>query len=182
MTSALIEPPGTTADTFLGFPFVADLDNLDADIAILGIPYGMPYEASAEANDQSKAPNAIRQSPDESFIAYTRNHFDWNLGGYLLDGRDVKIVDCGNVTADQTDHKEHYRRAEQAARKTYATNTVLIPCGGSNRAPTPVMSSHAAHGAPATLLATAAHRRDAELKRAPLPQQPNQQPVQATIR
>ena len=157
MTSALIEPPGTTADTFLGFPFVADLDNLDADIAILGIPYGMPYEASAEANDQSKAPNAIRQSPDESFIAYTRNHFDWNLGGYLLDGRDVKIVDCGNVTADQTDHKEHYRRAEQAARKIFSANTVLITLGGDHGVPIPVMRALEVFGVPITLVHVDAH-------------------------
>lgn len=157
MTSALIEPPGTTADTFLGFPFVADLDNLDADIAILGIPYGMPYEASAAANDQSKAPNAIRQSPDESFIAYTRNHLDWDLGGYLLDGRDVKIVDCGNVTADQTDHKEHYRRAEQAARKIFSANTVLITLGGDHGVPIPVMRALEVFGVPITLVHVDAH-------------------------
>lgn len=157
MTAALIEPPGTTSDTFLGFPFVADLDNLNADIAILGIPYGMPYEASAEANDQSKAPNAIRQSPDESFIAYTRNHFDWDLGGHLLDGRDVKIVDCGNVTAVQTDHKEHYRRAEQAARKIFSANTVLITLGGDHGVPIPVMRALEVFGVPITLVHVDAH-------------------------
>ncbi len=38
-----------------------DLDNLNSDIAILGIPFGMPYESQAMANDQSRASDAIRQ-------------------------------------------------------------------------------------------------------------------------
>ena len=33
--------PGTP--TFLNFPLCLDLDQLDADFAILGIPYGAPY-------------------------------------------------------------------------------------------------------------------------------------------
>ena len=97
MSKHLTEAPGTKPDTFLDFPFQPELDNLDADIAILGIPFGMPYEVSAIANDQSNAPDAIRQASSELDIAYTRNHFDWDLGGYLLDGRDIKVVDCGNA-------------------------------------------------------------------------------------
>lgn len=157
MTSKLLEPPGTSPATFLDFPFVTDLDNLDADIAILGIPYGMPYESSAEPNDQSKAPNAIRRSPSLPDIAYTRNHFDWDLGGHLLDGRDIKIVDCGNVTADKTDHKVHYRRAEQVARKIFTANTVLITLGGDHGVPIPVMRALEVFGVPITLVHVDAH-------------------------
>ena len=47
MTTELIEPPGTMPRTFLDFPLADDLDALHADIAVLGIPFGMPYEASA---------------------------------------------------------------------------------------------------------------------------------------
>ena len=43
MTQKLIQPPGTTSGTFLDFPLVTELDNFAADIAILGIPFGMPY-------------------------------------------------------------------------------------------------------------------------------------------
>ncbi len=98
MTEKLTERPGTFPRTFLEFPFADDLDDLDADIAILGIPFGMPYHAAAMANDQSRAPDAIRQS--SSHVEYTRTNYDWDLGGPLLDGRDIRVVDCGNVTAD----------------------------------------------------------------------------------
>ena len=157
MTDDLTEPPGTKPDTFLDFPFHADLDDLEADIAILGIPFGMPYESTSFPNDQSNAPDAIRQASSESGIAYTRNHFDWDLGGQLLDGRDIKVVDCGNVTSDKADHKEHYRRAEQAARKIFSANSTLIALGGDHGVPIPVMRALEVFDVPVTLVHVDAH-------------------------
>ncbi len=157
MTPKLTQPPGTTPGTFLNFPLASDLDNLDADIAILGVPFGMPYEPSAMANDQSRTPDALRQSAKPFDIAYIRDHFDWDLGGPLLDGRDIKVVDCGNVTADMNDHKTHYRRAEQAARKIFSANTTLVTLGGDHGVPIPVMRALEVHDAPVTLVHVDAH-------------------------
>ncbi len=155
MTDRLTEAPGGPPRTFLDFPLVADLDGLEADIAILGIPFGMPYEAAAMANDQSRAPDAIRQAPDDTH--YTKNHFDWDLGGPLLDGRDIAVVDCGNVTADMSDHKEHYRRAEQAARKILQAGATLVTLGGDHGIPIPVMRALECKGEPITLVHVDAH-------------------------
>lgn len=117
----------------------------------------MPYDASSIANDQSNAPDAIRQASSASDTAYTRNHFDWDLGGQLLDGRDIKVVDCGNVTADETDHKEHYRRAEAAARKIFAAGSTLITLGGDHGVPIPVMRALEVFDTPVTLVHVDAH-------------------------
>ena len=157
MTDDLTESPGTKPDTFLDFPFHTDLDDLDADIAILGIPFGMPYESTSIPNDQSNAPDAIRQASSESDNAYTRNHFDWDLGGQLLDGRDIKVVDCGNVTTGKAGHKEHYRRAEQAARKIFSANSTLIALGGDHGIPIPVMRALEVFDVPVTLVHVDAH-------------------------
>ena len=157
MTHDLTEPPGTNPNTFLDFPLQTDLDDLDADIAILGIQFGMPYESTSIPNDQSNAPNAIRQASSETDIAYTRNHFDWDLGGQLLDGRDIKVVDCGNVTTDKADHKEHYRRAERAARKIFSANSTLIALGGDHGVPIPVMRALEVFDVPVTLVHVDAH-------------------------
>ena len=155
MTTTLTEPPGTFPRTFLEFPFADDLDNLDADIAILGIPFGMPYHAAAMANDQSRAPDAIRRASLD--IDYTRNHYDWDLGGPLLDGRHIRVVDCGNVTAEPADHREHYRRAEQAARKILSANATIITLGGDHGVPIPVMRALEEAGSPVTLVHVDAH-------------------------
>ena len=157
MASELTEPPGKGPSTFLDFPYQADLDSLDADIAILGIPFGMPYASDSAPNDQSRAPNAIRQATSKEDIAYTRNHFDWDLGGHLLDGRDIRIVDCGNVTADKSDHKEHYRRAQEAARKIFEANATLITLGGDHGVPIPVMRALEVFNTPITLVHVDAH-------------------------
>ena len=139
MTSELTVAPGNSSGTFLNFPLVLDLDKLQADFAILGIPFGMPYDAASMPNDQSRAPDAIRRMPTMADIEYTKNHYDWDLGGHLFDGKDIKVVDCGNVSADQADHQAHYRHAEEAARRIFSSGAILISLGGDHGVPIPVM-------------------------------------------
>ena len=137
----LTELPKGNAKGFLGFPLNLDLDNLDAHIAILGVPYGLPYYPNELSNDQSTAPDILRSSAQDAAWDEPRtlNHFDWDLGGSLLDNRDIKIIDCGNVTADFRDPREHYRRAEEVARKVFNTNATLISFGGDHGIPIPIM-------------------------------------------
>jgi agmatinase len=139
MTSELTVPPRNSSGTFLDFPLVLDLDGLQVDFAILGIPFGMPYDVASMANDQSRAPDAIRQMPTMADIEYTKNHYDWDLGGHLFAGKDIRVVDCGNVSADRADHRTHYRRAEEAARKIFSSGAILISLGGDHGVPIPVM-------------------------------------------
>ena len=133
----LTTAPVGSPSTFLNFPLALDLDALAADIAILGIPYGLPYHVNERANDQSLAPDALRQASVD--VDYTVNHFDWDLAGTLLAGKDVRIVDCGNVTTVLGDDEEHYRRAEAAARKILDAGATLISIGGDHGIPIPVM-------------------------------------------
>lgn len=155
MEERLTERPGGSVRTFLDFPLALDLDALDADIAILGIPFGMPYDPAAMPNDQSCAPDCLRRASMD--IDYTRSHYDWDLGGPLLNGRNVRIVDCGNVTADATDHAAHYRRAEQAARKIIRAGATLVVLGGDHGVPIPVMRALSERGSSITLVHVDAH-------------------------
>jgi agmatinase len=134
----LIDPPRETPHTFLDFPLASSFDDFDAHIAVLGIPFGMPYTTDSMANDQSRAPDAIRQFTSKSDIHYSRYHFDWDLGGPLLDGRKIRVVDCGNVASSRLDHKQHYENAEQVARHIFSHNTTLITLGGDHGIPIPV--------------------------------------------
>ncbi|MEM7538809.1 MAG: agmatinase [Chloroflexota bacterium] len=152
-----IESPKLSPCTFLDFPLATDLDNFQADIAILGVPFGMPYTADAMANDQSQAPDAIRQFTNKSDIYYSVNHYDWDLRGPLLDGRDIRVVDCGNVTASMSDHKQHYIRAEEVARKIFNHNATLITLGGDHGVPIPIMRALEVFGSEVTLVQVDAH-------------------------
>jgi agmatinase len=157
VSNALTEVTTPVASSFLDFPVCTDLDKLAADIAILGIPFGLPYEPAAMANDQSRAPDAIRQASSMTDIFYTKNHYDFDLGGLLLDGKDVRVVDCGNVSAITSDHQEHYRRAERAAKKIFSAGAVLIALGGDHGVPIPVMRALEVFNTPVTLIHVDAH-------------------------
>lgn len=136
MTERLTEPPGATQRTFLDFPLVEDLDRLDADIAILGIPHGKPYVPSDLGNEQSRAPDALRAACQH--LDYTRTSHDFDLGGPLLDGRAIRVVDCGNVVADMADPAAQYRNAEAALRRIFRAGATPICLGGDHGIPIPV--------------------------------------------
>lgn len=157
MSPKLVERPSRVPSTFLYFPFEDDLDNLDADIAVLGIPFGMPYSPDGLANDQSLAPDALRQTPIESDVFYSLNHYDFDLGGPLLDDRDIKVVDCGNVAADMADPVAHYRNAEAAVRKIVKSGATLISLGGDHGIPIPILRGMEELGEKITLVQIDAH-------------------------
>jgi len=142
---------------FLDFPVAGSLENLNADVAVLGVPFGMPYDVASMANEQSRAPDALRRATSAADIRYTRQHFDWDLGGPLLDGRDVRVVDCGNVSAVSADHREHYRRAELAARRILAQGAILIGLGGDHGITIPLLRALEQLGKPVTLVHVDAH-------------------------
>ena len=154
----LIELPKGIAKGFLGFPLNLDLENLDAQIAILGVPYGLPYYPNELANDQSTAPDLLRQNAQDAAWdePRTTNHFDWDLGGSLLDNKNIKIIDLGNVTADFRNPSEHYKRAEEVARKVFSSNTTLISIGGDHGIPIPIMRA-LPEGNPVVLIQIDAH-------------------------
>lgn len=54
-------PPDAGTPTFMNFPLYLDLEKLDADFAILGIPYGAPYGDDDIPNDQAAAPAVVRR-------------------------------------------------------------------------------------------------------------------------
>ncbi len=151
----LTQVAGSPPTTFLDFPSMDSIENLNADIAVLGIPFGMPYQPSEMANDQSLAPDAIRQF--STYAHETREHFDFDLGGPLLDERDIRVIDCGNVTADLSDPAEHYRRAEAVAGMILGAGTTLIALGGDHGVTIPVLQALKNTGKSITLVHIDAH-------------------------
>jgi len=154
MTSPLTLPPNPRERSFLDFPVVTDLDALAADVAILGIPYGDPYTMEGVANPQSQAPTAVRALSDR--ISMGRDRWDFDLGGTLFDGRDVRVVDVGDVAGAPGDGVGHYRRAEQAVRKILAAGALPVVIGGDHGVPIPVFRAFEGRG-PITLVHVDAH-------------------------
>jgi agmatinase len=154
MKLPITTPADRGYETFLYSELSTDLDKLAADIAFLGIPYGAPYSMEDVNNDQSNAPNAIRQVTERAVRSLER--YDFDLGGPLYDGRDIKMVDCGNVPGNMHDFAEHSARAETAVRKILAAGALPLIIGGDHAIPIPVLKAYDNEG-PITLIQIDAH-------------------------
>ena len=154
MSDPLTVAPRAPNATFLNFPLHTDLDTFDAHVAILGLPYGDPYTIDEVTNDQTNAPTAVRVA--SARLSRHLDRFDFDIGGTLFDGRDVRVVDCGDVPGNARDLAAHYRKAEEAARKILDAGAVLVSIGGDHGVPIPVFRACERHG-PVTLVHVDAH-------------------------
>jgi agmatinase len=150
MSTATPEP------TFLGVP-AAQVDALtagQADVAILGIPFGVPYPSRLTAGC-AQAPAAIRARSQR--LANFTDHHDFDLDGPMLVGSPaLRIVDAGNVPGSPDDGPGNTARAEAAVRALLAAGVVPIVLGGDDSVPIPVLRAYADHS-PLIVLQVDAH-------------------------
>ena len=149
----LTVPPRAFFTTFMNAPLATDLDALDAQFAVIGMPYGDPYSIDEVTNDQTNAPTAVRRATGRlsSF-----DHWDFDVGGTIFDGKAIKVVDVGDVPGEARDLKGHYRRAEAAIRKILSAGAIPITLGGDHGVPIPIFRAFSDHG-PITLIHFDAH-------------------------
>jgi agmatinase len=152
--SSLTVPPRGVFTTFMNLPLVTDLDRLDAHLAIIGMPYGDPYSIDEVTNDQTNAPTAVRRA--SARVSRGLERWDFDIGGTLFDGKNIKVVDVGDVPGEARDLSGHYRRAEAAIRKILKAGAVPITIGGDHGVPIPIFRALDNHG-PVTLIHLDAH-------------------------
>lgn len=147
--------PRTGHKTLLYSELVTDMTDLKADIAILGVPFGSAYTPRQFTNDQSNAPQAIRDVTDR--IVRAPEHYDFDIDGPLLQGRtDIRFVDCGDVLPDLAVPGDHQRRAELAIRQILRGGGMPIVLGGDHGITNPVLRGFDEVG-PVTIVHIDAH-------------------------
>jgi agmatinase len=151
---AITAAPRREFQSFHDFPICLNLDTLDANVAILGIPYGAAYSVEEISNDQINGPTHIRRYCERALRGLDR--WDFDIGGTLLDGQSIKIVDCGDIVGDPADPAAQRRRAELAVRKILAAGALPIILGGDHSIPIPVFRAYEDRG-PITLVQVDAH-------------------------
>ena len=156
MTPPLTVPPRQGSLTFMNLPLCTDLDALEADVAILGLTNGDPYtyDEFGAGQDQVYAPTAVRA--ESARISMGPRQYDFDLGGTTLDGREVRVVDCGDVPGDHHEPRSHYPRAEAAARKIIGAGAMIVSIGGDHGVPITVFRAFEGRG-PITLVHIDAH-------------------------
>lgn len=145
MSETLTVEPRREFHTLFDAPLVLDLDTLSeigAHVAILGLPFGAPYSMEDTNNDQANGPTAIRRAWQRALRGLER--YDFDIGGPLLDGKDIHLVDCGDVPGDHHDMTKHLRLSEEAVRKIVSAGAMIISLGGDHAVPIPVFKGLAA--------------------------------------
>ena len=154
MSKSLTVPPKKEFQSFHNFPIINDLDNFKADFAFLGFPFGDPYSMWEASNDQSNAPTHIRRYCERALRGLDR--YDFDIGGTLLNGEDITVVDCGDVIGEAKDVIGNHDRSEKAVRKVLSSGAMPIILGGDHAIPIPVFRALENHG-PITLIQVDAH-------------------------
>jgi agmatinase len=147
----------TRVATFLGVPPVR-IDALapgQADVAILGIPFGVPYPAPGLTAGCADAPAALRARSQR--LARFADHHDFDLGEPMLVGSPLlRIVDAGDVAGSPEDGAGNAARAEAAVRAVLEAGAVPIVLGGDDSVPIPTLRAYAERG-PLTVVQVDAH-------------------------
>lgn len=149
--------PHNSHRTLLWSEPVTELQGLEADIAVLGMPFGAPYSAHGYSDDQSRTPLILRDLSDR-FVRHP-DHYDFDIDGPLMQGRtDIRFVDCGDVLPDVLADRPgaHYARATEAMRLILKAGALPIVLGGNHGITTPMLRAYDDHG-PITLIHVDAH-------------------------
>jgi agmatinase len=148
---------GASELTFLGLPRVDPqaLHPGEANAAILGIPFGVPYPDPGLTAGCAEAPAAIR-ARSQRLTRFAGNH-DFDLDGPMLPSDAAfTLVDAGDVDGRADDGPANLERAEAAVRALLSAGVVPLVLGGDDSIPIPVLRAFAAHG-PLTVLQVDAH-------------------------
>ena len=130
--------------TFLGFPS-AEPENLQAEVAILGLPVGVTYPTSVATLGCAEAPSAIRTRSQR--LARFVEHHDFDIDGPMLP-TPLRVVDCGDV-GDVAD-------TQGAVEAILERGAIPIVLGGDDSVPIPTLRAFAGRG-PLTVVQVDAH-------------------------
>ena len=142
---SLVSPPDDSADrslpilraqprSFFKAPLCADLDQLEADVAFIGVPFDQGTFGRPGAR---YGPDAIRDAPRAySYLdpfgrqQEAEGFFDIDAGDELLRG--VTMADCGNITILPSEVVGNFNKLTQAVEKVVARGSFPVVVGGDH--------------------------------------------------
>ena len=108
-------------------PLCLNLDELDADIAFIG----MPYDLSCDVRTGTRyGPRGIREASTLNCYAFEGWYDPIRDENYL--GTQWKIVDCGDIDVMHTYHEQSFANCEAAIRKIVSKGTITFILGGDH--------------------------------------------------
>ena len=137
-------------------PFIGTLRARAAtgfDAAVFGAPHGTPYPG-IDNRVHAGAANAFRAALAED--AEWLDHWDFDLGGRLLNSGECRVADLGNLPTKTKDGKGNRKLIETQTRKILEAGAVPLMFGGDDSTPIPFITGFSG-SSPITILQIDAH-------------------------
>ncbi|MGX8007602.1 agmatinase [Mesorhizobium sp. ORM8.1] len=142
----------TALPSFLGLPDRLADDRVPRAV-IFGAGYGTTYPGQ-DSVGQALAADAIRAASqgDTPLV----EHWDFDLGGPLFDGKPISCIDAGNIATAMTANAGNRARIEAKTREVLSSPAVPILLGGDDSVVVPFLAGFADNG-PIWILQIDAH-------------------------
>jgi agmatinase len=140
---------------FLDWRIETDPLRMQADVALIGIPYSEPYAGEAWPNDQTRAPAALRQVSAQFSDGHEQWDFDFDadLGSVLP----ARCLDCGDVPWQERNYEAYARQATGCLRQLWRDGAQVLVIGGDHGATIPALDALDAVGEPVYIVHIDAH-------------------------
>jgi agmatinase len=139
---------------FLGASIETETDRLEADVAILGVPFGWPYPRPGATAGCAMAPTAVRRRAAR--LEQFRGHWDFDIDGPMLPDDGMRVVDAGDVPGDAMDGPGNAARTAAVVTRILERGALPVCIGGDDSVPIPILRAYAGRG-PLTVLHVDAH-------------------------
>ena len=125
--------------SFYGAPLCTNLDELDADIAFVGMPFDQGTFGRPGAR---YGPDGVRDARTYSYTGWqeeevARGYFNSDLGQELLRG--VTMADCGNITVVPSDVLKNFQKLTNTVEKIVERGSFPVVVGGDHAITFPVV-------------------------------------------
>lgn len=120
--------------SFLMAPMCFDLEELDADIAVIGMPYDMGTSVKTGARF---GPRGVREA--STYNAYAHEGWYDPLRDEMFLGEPWKIADCGDIDVLHTVYDRSFKNCEEAVRKILDKGAIPFVIGGDHAITTPIL-------------------------------------------
>ncbi|MBW2369070.1 MAG: arginase family protein [Deltaproteobacteria bacterium] len=126
--------------TFFGAPVCHNLDELNAQVGILGVPFDQGVNVPFEVPGGSQAPDVIREcSPTLFYDMSEFGLFDPDDGKEYVKG--VKMADCGNTVIVGNDFEGNFNRITESFRKIITSGALAVAVGGDHSITYPLVKA-----------------------------------------
>ena len=129
----------SNSETFMGVPYLKEVSELKADIAIFGARCATPYLSTAMeySNANLDGPRAIRQAI--SPWAWAHDRYDWDSGGLPYVELNDRVVDLGDLPLELDTAPRNRQLIKETIEVIVAADAAPFVMGGDDSIPIPIL-------------------------------------------